>query len=155
MSKRLPEGKRVRTVTLGHVLEAVVTEVPTDKTLVTEVFQDDVTIIGALLATEWLITDAMANADGDLNSYVILTRAATRAQKTSDILMCNTQKVWTAAIVIGNGDNRKEVTIMFPEGMGIEVDEGEAINILAFLEWTGAGGNSAFYANAILYYVER
>jgi hypothetical protein len=153
-TKRLPEGKRVRTIDMGYAAVLVTSTVVLDGVGVSHVFQDDVTIIGYQLAHEWLVDDTDSNTDGSINSILELSRQGQRSQPG---LMgrIHQHSVWNAAIVIGNGDLRKQQLYMFPEGYGIEVDEGEGINLLYFLEYIGGGGPVSTYGNAIIYYVER
>lgn len=150
---RLPANRRVRTVQL-HAGAILATGVPYNNVIATFTFQDDVTIIGASLASEFLIQDAHANADGQYNLVSELTRQS-RAELPGTIVNNYNECCWTAAIVIPGQGNRHSEPVMFPAGYGIEVDEGEVVNVYVFGEWVGAGGDLSFYADAIIYYVER
>jgi len=152
MTKRLAEGKRIRTIQLGWI-GAVATTVTLDAVMASHTFQDDVTLIGAQILGEWLVEDAEVNADGRVTSLLELSRQAQRAQP-GVILMLAQQAVWTAAISV-SGELRKHALVMFPEGYGIEIDEGEAVNFLAFMSYIGGAGPIDVYGNSILYYVER
>lgn len=150
---RLAEKNRVRSVVMGGT-ENVATGVDFSGVMTggSHVFQDDVTIIGAQVAGEFLILDASMNADGMFNGIFELSRQAVRSQPGS-ILWVVQHAVWTAAIHSG-GETRKSKEIMFPLGQGIEIDEGESINLLAFLQWVGTG-TIATYGNAVVWYTER
>lgn len=150
---RLAEKSRVRSVQLSGAQD-MATGVQYDQALDTYVFQDDVTIIGAQLYVENLVNDAHSNADGSYNYSAELTRQGSRNMPGS-LLRNDGNKTWNAVIVVGGSDNRKGELLMFPAGYGVEVDEGESINLLGFMIYVGAGGNMGFYANATLYYVER
>lgn len=150
---RVPENKRIRSHVMGGS-ETLATTVDFDGTIDSYCFQDDVKLIGFSIHTEFLVTDAHTNADGQINSFVELTRSANRSQDGS-IGLITMEKAWNAAIVVGNDDNRKDCYVMFPDGCGYEFDEGEYVNLLGLLEWVGAGGNVGFYANVVLYWVER
>lgn len=153
VSRRLAEGKRVRSHMI-NASEVLTTAVPFNGVLGSYTFQDDVTLIGAELSIEFLVLDAHVNADGQFNANVELTRQAARGQ-SAGVMACNTEKAWSAAMIVGNSDNRKTERMMFPEGHGLEFDEGETVNLLALCEWLGAGGTLNFYANCRIYYVER
>lgn len=154
MVTRLVEKKRVRTIQLGWA-QTLATSVGFDGTAAFHTFQDDVTLIGFEILGEFAPLDAHANADGAYNGWFELSRQAYRAMPGS-IGILALHCVWTATIVIGGNGNRKELgPVFFPEGYGIEIDEGESVNFLAFLEYIGAGGDLNAYGNALLYYVER
>jgi len=151
MSKRLIESKRIRTIVMGGSVN-VATTVSEDIVLASHVFQDDVTVIGYDLAVIPIITDTMSNADGQLHGRGELSRQGQRSQPGS-LGMLQLHLVWNAAIVIG-GKNPVQMTRMFPEGYGVEIDEGEGLNILTLVEWTG-GATLAWWVDATIYYVER
>ena len=153
MSARVPEKQRIRTVQIGWGGIAVATGVAYDAVAASYTFQDDVKIVGAQITIEVGVVDAHLNADAMILYLAELSRQAQRAMP-GVIVMCPGGMGWTAAICL-SGEVRRSVEIMFPAGYGIEVDEGEAINFLAFLQYTGAGGDLTFYGNSILYYVER
>lgn len=153
MAGRLPEKYRVRTVQLGFGAIQLATGVPSDTVAASYTFQDDVTLIGTQILAEVNPADAHVNADGDADVLMELSRQGQRAQP-GIILFVALNTVWTAAIVVG-GATRKAESVMFPVGYGVEIDEGEAVNFLAYGNWIGAGGTLAMYGNSILYYVER
>lgn len=147
---RVPEAKRVRSV-IAYLTLPAPTGTPSDAAHAL-VFQDDVKIIGVELCGRWSIDDTLSNTDGSIVSLIELTRAATR-QQPAMIARLDQHATWNGILCIG-GDLTKEVIVMFGNDAGIEVDEGEYINLLAHVEYVGAG-SAPFDATAIIYYVER
>ncbi len=152
MANRLPEKYRVRSLLITDYA-AVATGVAS-VTSQSHVFQDDVTIIGVEINMEWLILDAMSNADGLYNGLAEVSRQGTRSQP-GYLIGIETQKVWNAAIVIGSGDNRKTERMFYPAGYGVEIDEGESVTLMSFLECVTNAGPFSCYLKATIYYVER
>lgn len=153
---RLAESKRVRSVVIGAPSATpIATGVTQDGVNASYVFQDDVTIIGCSIMVEFDVKDAHSNADGQYNGIAELSRQAVRSapgiiHRTECLHAC-----WNAAISIGGQGNKVQSEIMFPEGYGVEVDEGEGVNLLYYANYLGAGGDLNFYANAVIWYVER
>lgn len=152
MTTRLAEGKRIRTIQLYHT-RALATTVGVLLVTDSHLFQDDVTLIGMLLSNKFNLLDAHANADGDADGMIEVTRQASERQP-GVLAQLQLKATWSAAIVLG-GEMAKDLLIMFPHGYGVEVDEGESLNLLYSVTWTGAGGNLSFEGSAIIYYVER
>jgi len=149
-SARVPEAKRVRSA-IAYLTLPAPTGVPADAQFAL-VFQDDVKIIGVELTGRWSVDDTLSNTDGAVVSLLELTRAATMLQPAC-IARVDQSLTWNGILCIG-GDLTKEVVIMFPDGTGVEVDEGEYVNLLAHVEYVGSG-SAPFDATAIIYYVER
>jgi len=153
---RTPVSKRVKRRKVGTSTGAVATGVDYNQTVEGYVFQEDITLIGWSAHVEALVQDAHANADGQLNVNVDLSRSGTRGDREAMIAEINMEKCWTAAVVIGNSDNREDhPATFFPEGYGIDFNEGDVINVNGLVEWIGAGGAMYFWIYFILYYVER
>ena len=147
---RLPEKYRIRTLPMsGNVLCA--TTVDEDVVLQAYVFQDDVTLIGMTIINTPVVIDAHLNADGQLHGRVELSRQGARSYPGS-LLVVQLTACWTA--ILGLGKLVEQETIMYPAGHGVEVDEGEAINLLGYFEWIG-GLDIQWFGDAWLYYVER
>lgn len=153
MCARLAEGRRVRSVHLGSN-QILTTAVDYVGNMGAYVFQDDVTIIGCSLHAGFLVQDAHANADGLIHHYLSITRQAAHGLP-GELLIQILHKVWTAAIVVGGMDNFMNSLVMYPGGYGVEVDEGEGINIQGQGEWVGGGGTIQWYTDGLIYYVER
>jgi len=151
VAKRTPEGKRIRTAMGGGTAE-LVTAVAYDGVLGTETFEDDVRIIGYYLRNVAMITDAMTNTDTVIHAYIELSKSGSRADNGFGRLPIT--YIWNGLFSIG-GTYDAFATVMFPEGMGIDVNEGETINLLGFAEYVGAGGNLDLWGEYILFYVER
>jgi len=152
MAKRLAEGKRIRTAAGGGGV-ALATTVDFDAVLGAYVFQDDVTIIGFYVSNVAIINDAHSNADGMIHATIELSRQGVRGQP-GIIGRASIHAVWNAILGL-TGELWQRQTVMFPDGCGIEVDEGEGVNLLGLAEYVGAGGDLSWWGEFILYYVER
>ena len=151
---RVPESKRIRSIVMNYTSPALVHGATIDVVADTMVFQDDVKIVGWQLHGEVLIPDACINEDGGYNFLLELSRQGGRSYPGS-LGFCVSHAMWTGILSVG-GDNRKTEHIIYPQGYGIELDEGEAINMLAFVtSYQAALDTLVFYGNAHLYYVER
>lgn len=153
---RVPVGKRVRTKFLGGGVHGKITLATTVESsgLVEEwVVQDDIKIIGVQVGIEFDVEDAHTNTDTKIMGIVELSRAAA-IEKESRILAVESQHIWNGVLSVA-GDLRKQICVTFPEGCGIEVDEGETVNLLHYGYHLGAGGNLYMYATGLVYYVER
>lgn len=150
---RLPARNRIRSVAFAET-NVVATTVALTGVIASHVFQDDVTIVGAQLAVEWQLEDAHVNADGSILTRLELTRQAA-AELPGGILLLKGGKVWSAAIVIGGDGNSHATGVMYADGNGVEVDEGESVNIVGTLSWVGAGGTVTTIVSGLVYYVER
>lgn len=115
--------------------------------------QDNITIIGAEVVIEADVQDANSNADGEHKGIVEVTRAAT-IERDGGIVSVQQQNVWNGIIHIGGGLRTTE-RVMFPEGYGIDVDEGEKVNLCAYFNNTAVGGDLSWFASARIYYVEN
>jgi len=116
------------------------------------VFQYDVRLVGVICEAVAIITDAQLNADGRDHVYTEVTRAGSTG-KDGIILRAEVMSGWTAAIVVGDGYTAQE-QLFFPEGMGIDFDEGETINLFCNIEAVGAVAGIGL-GNATLYFVKR
>jgi len=150
-SPRTPESRRVRSINIGGNV-AVATTV-TEEHVLSYQFLDDVRVIGVQLGGEWGTLDAHANADGQFTSISEITRAGQRAFP-GRLIFLMLQACWTAAIVLGS-KYRDSHILFYPEGYGIDFDEGESIAVRSFLQYVGAGGDLTYYVDATIYYVER
>lgn len=154
MTKRLAESKRIRTAYFGFGKVEVFHAEPHDIVGASYIFQDDVTVVGFELMNYPLPKDAQLNTDGIVHGRMELSRQGRRSQP--GVLCINEITVgWTGTMVFG-ASLAKEIVVMYPDGMGVELDEGEGLNILALLEFTaGAGEHCDWFGECILYYVER
>jgi len=133
--------QRSQSVTAGSVSE---TDIHT--------FQDDVRVIGCCLEVNAMVTDAMMNADGRVHAMTEISKAGAKASPGM-MMRIGTMSGWTAAITLG-GDLDKHQLLMFPEGMGMDFDDGETINMFSTLESVGAVEAHSLH-NATIFYVER
>ena len=147
---RTPDKYRVRSIRMPQRSLSVTTgsEVEVD----IHTFQDDVRVIGCCLEVNAMVTDAMLNADGRVHAMTELSKAGAKASPGM-IMRIGTMSGWTAAILAG-GDLDKHQSLMFPEGMGMDFDDGETINMFSTLESIGAVEGHSLH-NATVFYVER
>lgn len=149
---RLAEKNRVRTVIMGGST-LIATMVKFDGTLANYIFQDDVTVIGIELWGVAIVNDAHANADLMVHAHAEVSRQGKMGQPGS-LINITQHLLWTAAISVGQ-DPWAIRTIFFPAGYGVEMDEGEGLNINSICEYIGAGGTFTWDTHAVIYYVER
>ena len=145
---RTPDTRRVRSLTLSLTQEVTAGVIIGQ---VSHTFQDDVRVIGVQMSAISIVTDAQLNADGRMHVKSEASKHGAFGQPGA-ILEAECFAGWTAAIAIGELDKREDN--MFPEGYGMDFDDGEAIYLHGMLESIGA---SAGYSEhqAIVYYVER
>ena len=143
--------KNVRTKVLAGS-ENVVAGTTVREVLAYWLCQDNIRIIGCEVKVDINVPDTAMNADHLVVGTVDLTRAPHYSQD-GDICQAGIRAIWTAAILAG-GDLVKNLVMMFPEGYGINVDEGEFVNLLCDFAVVGTITIS-MYGTAIVYYVER
>lgn len=148
---RTPEGRRVRSMTLSI---ASPSQAGGSDGYINQPFivADDIRVIGAELIAEALISDAMTNADASLQVIAEMSRAPIASQPGS-IIRVDVQTIWNGVICVASPTRAQEF-VMFPEGYGMDFDEGEFINIGVGYE-SNSGEVSRAFATGIIYYVER
>lgn len=153
----MPTNKtRVKTKYLGGGQAGgtlVATGVPTFAVPESWVVQDDIRVIGCELIVEINALDTHYN--GDFHSQLIgeLTRAAT-IEQSSCILSLQIEFGWTGIFSTGGGQ-RRNLVVMFPTGYGVDLDEGEILNVLLYASLTTGTGDCWHFVSAVVYYVER
>lgn len=147
---RTPDSRRIRTLWL-QATQNVLAADTFDNAGDSYTFQDDIRVIGCQVSAISIISDAQMNADGRTHVYTEVSKHGTQGQSGS-ILKTDCMGGWTGVFSIG--DNCKRESIMFPEGYGIDFDDGETIYMHGFLESIGAVDGSGL-CEAIIYYVER
>lgn len=148
MPHRTPEGRRVR---VAGIPEQVLVSGGSGilETNLTYEFEDDVRIIGTDIQIECYLSDPALNADGNANIISSINRAN---QKLNELTMCGG---WTAVLYYGDL-GRKSRMIMFPEGYGVDVDEGEGITQYFWTQMvSSAPASFGLYCRGYLFYVER
>jgi len=145
---RTPDSRRVRSITLTAWQANIAAG--TETAMATHTFQDDVRVIGAQVSAISTITDAQLNADGRVHTKSEVSKQGAMGMPGA-ILVAEAFAGWTAAILIGEMTKREN--IIFPEGYGLDFDDGETIYLHAFIEVVGVDGHSVH--EAIVYYVER
>ena len=152
----MPTRTSVKTRALGGRLNGKVilaTTVPDDGVHDEWQTQEDIRLIGASVMIFPEILDVHVNADGALYLKAEITRAGVQ-ERDGGIVACAVTSAWTAAVV-SQGTLMGLETVMFPAGLGIDVFNGDSINLAGRLFWIGAGGNITIYVSGILYYIER
>ena len=158
MSAKTPQGKRVRSDLLTFSADPAAAA--SEAVIGADIFiaPDDIRIIGLHMGAEVL---ALANGwdSGKCNIAMYLSRVAQWMHEMSlmhvmAIVQCYEATVGAGVTETVLGPAYTEQEQMFPEGYGIDLDEGETLNL------------NAVYANsmanphrvtgwAIIYYVER
>lgn len=115
-------------------------------------WQDDITIIGGEIFVSAEIPDASINADGFLSGFADLSRVGIPLQDSS-LLFANIVARWSGIFSV-NSPLCKDMIIMFPNGYGVDMDNGETIYL------NGGNMNNTVailtcYYRALIYYVER
>jgi len=116
---------------------------------------DDIWVVGAEILLEVGYVAVGQKADGESIVSAELTRSGLGFQD-STFLRCAhgvVEEDTAGAHPRHDGLYRREV-VMFPENVGIMVDEGEAINVYAAFSNTGAVAR-IFKVEAVIYYIER
>jgi len=121
--------------------------------------QDDIRIIGCMLSMGMKVVGALQ--EGRANGHAELSRGAL---SDGDAIFCEITP-WVGfftEIVVATqtagifGDPTRDIVLMFPEGHGIDVDEGEAVNLFVYAGATIiSAGVLEIDAEAHIYYVER
>ncbi|MBA7555234.1 hypothetical protein ES705_47890 [subsurface metagenome] len=118
----------------------------------TFIAQDKLRVIGFDMDIEARIDDGASNTDGFVEMISELSRSGQRSRDGSlgreELLV-----VWNGILSIG-GELRKTKTVMFPDGCGYDMDEGEILNLLHYCVYTGTD-TVDFYQNCLIYWVER
>ena len=149
--RRVPVAQRLRSMPVGGVVDVDESGSPYDVVLKSHIWQDDVKVVGFYIAAVALIKDTHINTDGMVHATTNLTRQSVRGV-AGELGRLSIHSVWSAAIVVG-GEIWKCRYLMFPHGYGWEFDEGEGINVLAWIETTCAV-SWKYFGESILYYVE-
>lgn len=146
------KSKRIRTKFLGGAVEGEMLDTFLPGVLVQWIVQHNITVIGCELIAEIDMTDSLSNADYESQLIIELTRAGT-IEQDSCISSLQLEICFNGVVSIG-GDLRKTLVMMFPEGYGVDVDEGEILNLVAYFSFVSAGAPHS-YGSCIVYYVEN
>jgi len=116
---------------------------------------EDIRIIGVDLDTEFL-----ESATALEESMFSVNNQLCRGGKENEGIVAQNNLIFFFMVETAGagmcGDVRKQNHIMFPEGYGIDIDEGEYLNIHAYGECSAIGSMTpAIFATALVYYVER
>lgn len=164
--RRTAEGKRVKVQ--DFYVYVSMDQGPVESTYVSKSWkaQDDYRLIGGQLIASGEVNSAGAYDEGDWQMQCFLTLDGTavpteRADRVinGDILaLCIGEMYHEETFGVGmNGDRQGIAQVMFPEGHGIDVDEGEYV----YLSCQGvnrmgaAAGNMTGLIRGVLYLVER
>lgn len=150
--------KKVRVAMLERVLPAATFIAGYNEIQVVEwVSPDDYTLIGFELTAH---VDPETNMDsGRIAMDAEITRTSSFGTqgvigRSEARLECRTAVIGAGTTETVSGRQRAENIVMFPDGHGIDIDEGETINLLTWSQNSMANSHFA-YAQAILYLVER
>jgi len=121
--------------------------------------QDDIRIIGFMLSMGMKIVGALQ--EGRVNGHAELSRGAHGDIDAIFGEITPWVGFWTEIVVATQlagsfGDPSRDIVVMFPEGHGIDVDEGESINLFVYAGNTMmASGTADIDSEAHIYYIER
>jgi len=153
-----PVAKKIKTLLLSYTRTAGATSTDDEVAVDSHVFQEDVTIVGALLRSSMLDGDFGWDS-GRFTCLAELSRVARLGQPGCIIQFCNhlicreaTVGINATQTVVGNPE-RSEL-LMFNEGYGIDVDEDGIIYLNT--SWRNDMANAhQISIGCVIYYVER
>jgi len=148
---RTPQNKRVRTFMMqGNII--AVAQTPSGGVLVlAKLIQDDITVIGAECISSAELPDAALNTDGFISTSCELSRVGLHS-RDGTILKAHTLARWHG--IFYAGDMMHTETAFFPEGYGVDIDDGEYLNLIGTNQ-NNSDAQVTAYQNCIVYYVER
>ncbi|MBA7558156.1 hypothetical protein ES705_50947 [subsurface metagenome] len=117
------------------------------------VVQDEITIIGVEISAAFKATSESFALAENIRGYAELSRAGAM-ERDSSIARVSLETRWATTVVTAGVDFHKQVVVMLPSGRGIDVDEGDVINLIALASAESAQA-PPFTAWAIVYYIER
>lgn len=159
MPPRTPESKRVR---IAHWQNNLYSNAVTDVGAylpVSRTFMDDIRIIGFTLTLKIGLPDTPNVEEGVLDALASLSRASYTETdailgqcqaRLANIVEAAYESIWDTRVM------NQVQNIMFPEGYGIDIDEGETLTLWAYgRQNILSSGNGTVEVGVIIYYVER
>lgn len=119
--------------------------------------QDDVRVVGIELDIDFDFAGAISMAQGGCRGYSEVSRVG---QFEQDGVLARVRMMIGSWVEVGGiailGDMTDSMVVMFPDELGVDLDEGEPLylNALAYNDCID-GGSRAFGTKAVIYYVER
>lgn len=151
VTKRTPEGKRIRSFMLQGVILAEALTPSGGVAVVSKLIQDDITVVGVECISSAELSDLSMNTDGFISTSCELSRVGLHS-KDGTILKAHTLARWHG--IFFAGDMMNTAIVIFPEGHGIDIDDGEYLYLIGTNQNQTDDVCSA-YQNCIVYYVER
>jgi hypothetical protein len=154
---RTPEGKRVKTIVMAGSVEMANGEANQQNALDTHVWQEDVRVIGIEAYAELYALNAMDS--GNIQALTEVSRVGSWGQdgrllEAACIIIGTSITVGVGVTEVAIGDSIKVERMFFPEGHGVDFDDGEAIYINA-LDNNNMANDQRGWHGATIYYVER
>lgn len=160
---RTPSRKRVKTKVMTVRSESL--QGAALPFLETEAYQwqDDVTVIGVQLLANCDIDSGGEASEGDFQCFARVGRngkfVGLNAMEDGDIAIAYMKQHVEAGVAeFSGGGNMVDIqTVMFPEGFGMDFDEGELIYIHCggFNRMVVGAADMSMRSNVIIYYVEQ
>ncbi len=147
------KGKQIKTKFMMVDTLAVIHATTVD-TNISWVPQDDITIIGIQLIAEFNYSPADIAEAGGAYALAEISRAAMFDQDSS-MVNSRVNMRWAAAVLVPPIASSRS-TVEYPEGYGIDIDDGEAVNLLTRTQSHQAASDTVAGAfRAIISYVEQ
>jgi len=156
MGARTPVGKRVKLLYLDGV-QTVADDAEAQDTLIeSHVFQEDIRVIGWSLSNEMILETGVASDDmAQARSAAFLSRGAAQDYDARmAVLHLQMRYIVETAGLDMNGQPCAHLEMMFPEGYGIDIDEGSSLYLFETIRnYLGPAVSSR--PTCVVYYVER
>lgn len=149
-------GKRIKLLYLDGVQDVPDDTEAQDTLLESHVFQEDVRIIGFSLSAEMILeTGAAADDMAQARLALFLSRGAAQDYNARLAVMHLQMRyiVETAGLDM-NGQPCDHLEMMFPEGYGIDIDEGSSLYLFETVR-NYLGPAVSTRGTCVVYYVER
>jgi len=157
MAIATPKGKRIRTMNLYHNNTRLHSD-PATREQDAYTFMDDFRIIGFMCSFDIALPTTPTTTEGRMDGSCTLSRSIDPAFGPAMVhrMDIGLELDQEATYNLLAGDLQVHDVVMFPEGHGIDVEEGETIYISSMCR-AGmlSAGSGSFTAVYILYMVER
>lgn len=156
---RTAEIRRIRTEYLMGSLTADDAEVFENILLDSILFQTDVRIIGWHFETELQLSGVLYTDLGSTRTACFVARGAPTDLNNRWAVLHNSVNVWRATGATAPSSQQftlhRVEDVMFPDGHGFDVDEGESVYLYGTNRNVNMGGVTHLNGTCVLYYVKR
>jgi len=159
---RTPVAKRIKNhIMVHHVAVPSGTTIIQYNAFATWTLQEDITVIGCRCQAQTMFEATPALTEGTAMTAMEFSRNGAWGGDGQILALHAHIQYWTEIVIAAQlggcfGDLCREMTLMFPEGYGVDVDDGEHLylNLMA-INTILASGQFDSEAVASIYYVER